>query len=80
MEDVQTPLSASAVDVGERLATAGYLADAATVFLADRLDPRPRRDWGGGDSAALRYAAAVETAECRNVAQLTDFVGRLLPV
>ena len=37
---VQTPLFASAAEVGERLAAVGYLADAATattVFLADRL-------------------------------------------
>ena len=37
---VQTPLFASATEVGERLAGVGYLADAATattVFLADRL-------------------------------------------
>jgi uncharacterized protein len=44
------------------------------------LNPEPRREWGGGDSAALRYAEVVEMVECRNVAQLTDFVGRLLPV
>ncbi|HET6166062.1 MAG TPA: MoxR family ATPase, partial [Marmoricola sp.] len=37
---VQTPLFASAAEVGERLSGVGYLADAATattVFLADRL-------------------------------------------
>ena len=44
------------------------------------LNPEPRREWGSGDSAALRYADVVEMVECRNVAQLTDFVGRLLPV
>ena len=44
------------------------------------LNPEPERDWGSGDSAALRYAEVVEMVECRNVAQLTDFVGRLLPV
>src|SRR5829696_2356540 len=44
------------------------------------LNPEPRREWGSGDSAAPRYAEVVEMVECRNVAQLTDFVGRLLPV
>ena len=44
------------------------------------LNPEPRREWGSGDSAALRYADVVEMVECRNVAQLSDFVGRLLPV
>ena len=44
------------------------------------LNPEPRREWGSGDSAAPRYADVIEMVECRNVAQLTDFVGRLLPV
>jgi uncharacterized protein len=44
------------------------------------LNPEPRREWGSGDSMAYRYAEVVEMVECRNVAQLTDFVGRLLPV
>jgi uncharacterized protein with von Willebrand factor type A (vWA) domain len=44
------------------------------------LNPEPRREWGSGDSMALRYGEVIEMVECRNVAQLTDFVGRLLPV
>jgi uncharacterized protein with von Willebrand factor type A (vWA) domain len=40
----------------------------------------PRREWGSGDSMAHRYGEVIEMVECRNVAQLTDFVGRLLPV
>jgi uncharacterized protein with von Willebrand factor type A (vWA) domain len=44
------------------------------------LNPEPRREWGSGDSLALRYGEVIEMIECRNVAQLTDFVGRLLPV
>jgi uncharacterized protein len=44
------------------------------------LNPEPRREWGSGDSVAYRYGEVVEMVECRNVAQLTDFVGRLLPV
>ena len=44
------------------------------------LNPEPRREWGSGDSMAYRYGEIIEVVECRNVAQLTDFVGRLLPV
>jgi uncharacterized protein with von Willebrand factor type A (vWA) domain len=44
------------------------------------LNPEPRREWGSGDSMAPRYGEVIEMVECRNVAQLTDFVGRLLPV
>jgi uncharacterized protein with von Willebrand factor type A (vWA) domain len=44
------------------------------------LNPEPRREWGSGDSVALRYGEVIEMVECRNVAQLTDFVGRMLPV
>jgi uncharacterized protein with von Willebrand factor type A (vWA) domain len=44
------------------------------------LNPEPRREWGSGDSMAHRYGQLIEMVECRNVAQLTDFVGRLLPV
>jgi uncharacterized protein with von Willebrand factor type A (vWA) domain len=43
------------------------------------LNPEPRGQWGGGDSAALRYADVVEMVECRTVAQLEHFVTRLLP-
>jgi uncharacterized protein with von Willebrand factor type A (vWA) domain len=43
------------------------------------LNPEPRRQWGSGDSAAIRYGEVVEMVECRTVAQLADFVGRLLP-
>jgi uncharacterized protein with von Willebrand factor type A (vWA) domain len=43
------------------------------------LNPEPRRQWGSGDSAAIRYGEIVEMVECRTVAQLADFVGRLLP-
>ena len=44
------------------------------------LNPEPHREWGSGDSMAPRYGEVIEMVECRNVAQLTDFVGRLLPV
>jgi uncharacterized protein with von Willebrand factor type A (vWA) domain len=41
------------------------------------LNPEPRRLWGSGDSAALRYAEVVDMVECRNAAQLADFVATL---
>ncbi len=41
------------------------------------LNPEPRRLWGSGDSAALRYAEAIDMVECRNAAQLADFVTTL---
>lgn len=44
------------------------------------LNPEPRHQWGSGDSATRAYAELVdEMVECRNVAQLSDFVQRLLP-
>jgi uncharacterized protein len=43
------------------------------------LNPEPRRLWGSGDSAAPAYGEVVEMVECRTVAQLADFVTRLLP-
>ncbi len=59
------------------LATLRRLAGAArhTYWL----NPEPRGQWGGGDSAAPRYAEVVEMVECRTVAQLERFVTRLLP-
>ena len=44
------------------------------------LNPEPARMWGSGDSVALRYSEIVDMHECRNVAQLREFVSRLLPV
>jgi uncharacterized protein with von Willebrand factor type A (vWA) domain len=44
------------------------------------LNPEPRRQWGSGDSAALRYADVLPMHECRTVAQLADVVEALLPV
>jgi uncharacterized protein len=41
------------------------------------LNPEPHRMWGSGDSAALRYADVVDMVECRNAAQLADFVTTL---
>jgi uncharacterized protein with von Willebrand factor type A (vWA) domain len=44
------------------------------------LNPEPRRQWGSGDSAALRYADVLPMHECRTAAQLADVVEGLLPV
>jgi len=44
------------------------------------LNPEPVRTWGTGDSVAHRYAEIVDMHEVRNLAQLREFVGRLLPV
>jgi uncharacterized protein len=41
------------------------------------LNPEPRRMWGSGDSAASRYAEVIDMVECRNAAQLADFVTTL---
>ena len=41
------------------------------------LNPEPRRQWGSGDSAALRYAEVVDMVECRTAEQLADFVTTL---
>jgi hypothetical protein len=41
------------------------------------LNPEPRRLWGSGDSAADRYGEVIDMVECRNAAQLTDFVTTL---
>jgi len=43
------------------------------------LNPEPRQYWGSGDSAAAAYADVVEMVECRNAAQLEEFVRQLLP-
>jgi hypothetical protein len=44
------------------------------------LNPEPRQYWSSGDSAAATYAEAMPMIECRNVAQLQEFVEGLLPV
>jgi uncharacterized protein len=44
------------------------------------LNPEPRKQWGSGDSAALRYAELLPMHECRTVAQLAEVVESLLPV
>jgi uncharacterized protein with von Willebrand factor type A (vWA) domain len=41
------------------------------------LNPEPRRLWGSGDSAADRYGEVIDMVECRNAAQLAEFVTTL---
>src|SRR3954465_1172636 len=41
------------------------------------LNPEPRRLWGSGDSAADQYGDVIDMVECRNAAQLADFVTTL---
>ena len=41
------------------------------------LNPEQRRMWDIGDSVASRYAAVVPMVECRNLAQLSEFVEQL---
>ncbi|MDK3256789.1 vWA domain-containing protein [Blastococcus capsensis] len=41
------------------------------------LNPEPHRLWGSGDSAADRYGEVIDMVECRNAAQLADFVTTL---
>lgn len=52
-------------------------AKAKRVFW---LNPEYHLRWGLGDSVAPRYAEVVDMFECRNIDQLSRFIGRLLPV
>ena len=47
---------------------------AATARHAWWLNPEHVRHWGTGDSAAPTYADIVDMVECRNLAQLAEFV------
>jgi uncharacterized protein with von Willebrand factor type A (vWA) domain len=44
------------------------------------LNPEYHLRWGLGDSIAPAYADVVDMYECRNIDQLSRFIGRLLPV
>jgi uncharacterized protein with von Willebrand factor type A (vWA) domain len=44
------------------------------------LNPEFHLRWGLGDSIAPAYAEVVDMYECRNIDQLSRFIGRLLPV
>jgi uncharacterized protein with von Willebrand factor type A (vWA) domain len=53
----------------------GVLKDmAGAVRQSWWLNPEHRRNWGTGDSAAPTYGAIVPMVECRNLAQLEEFV------
>ncbi|WP_433683597.1 vWA domain-containing protein [Nocardia sp. CA-119907] len=58
---------------------------AALQTMSDRakhaywLNPEPARSWSTGDSAAQMYAERITMHECRNVKQLAEVIGRLLP-
>ncbi|MFE9575756.1 VWA domain-containing protein [Nocardia sp. NPDC006044] len=43
------------------------------------LNPEPSRSWSTGDSAAHVYANHITMHECRDVKQLAEVIGRLLP-
>ncbi|MDO3645934.1 vWA domain-containing protein [Nocardia mangyaensis] len=43
------------------------------------LNPEPARSWSTGDSAAEAYTEIVTMHECRNVRQLAEVIGRILP-
>src|SRR5215204_7714953 len=77
MRDVQTPLFASAAEVGERLAATGYLADAATattVFLADRLG-KPLLVEGPAGVGKTELAKAVAAATGSALVRLQCYEG-----
>lgn len=44
------------------------------------LNPEPMQYWGSGDSAARAYGEILPMIECRNAAQLQEFVEGILPV
>ncbi|HEX6469380.1 MAG TPA: VWA domain-containing protein [Streptosporangiaceae bacterium] len=66
--------------LGDARSNYGPLATPTLTALADRvrhaywLNPEPRADWDTGDSAASTYGEIVPMRECRNVAQLTEFI------
>ena len=50
---------------------------AGSVKRSFWLNPEHQRNWGTGDSAALPYGEIVRMVECRNLAQLSEFVHEL---
>jgi MoxR-like ATPase len=74
---VQAPLFASAAEVGDRLAAAGYLADeatATTVFLADRLG-KPLLVEGPAGVGKTELAKAVAAATGSGLVRLQCYEG-----
>lgn len=47
---------------------------AGSVRRSFWLNPEHQRNWGTGDSATATYAEIVQMIECRNLAQLSEFV------
>ena len=45
-----------------------------SVRRAVWLNPESERSWGAGDSAAPVYSQIMPMIECRNLAQLSEFV------
>ena len=56
----------------------GFKAMVATCRNVWWLNPEHARNWGSGDSAAPAYAELVSMVECRNLAQLGEFVHDLV--
>ncbi|MFJ3903586.1 VWA domain-containing protein [Streptomyces sp. NPDC090025] len=58
----------------------------ALKLISDRsravywLNPEPPAQWSTGDSVAHLYAELVDMRPCRNARQLTELIGRLVPV
>ncbi|MCT9930962.1 VWA domain-containing protein [Planotetraspora sp. A-T 1434] len=67
--DARSNYQAPAVDTLKRLA-----GEARHAYW---LNPEPRRQWDTGDSVAMAYGAVVPMYECRNVAQLAEFIETL---
>jgi uncharacterized protein with von Willebrand factor type A (vWA) domain len=77
--DALTPKTSLLV-LGDARSNYGPLAARTLTGIVDRvrhaywLNPEPRGDWDTGDSAASTYGEIMPMYECRNVAQLTEFI------
>jgi uncharacterized protein len=66
--------------LGDARSNYGPLAARTLTGIVDRarhaywLNPEPRADWDTADSAASTYGEIMPMYECRNVAQLTEFI------
>jgi uncharacterized protein with von Willebrand factor type A (vWA) domain len=66
--------------LGDARSNYGPLATRTLARIVDRvrhaywLNPEPRGDWDTGDSAASKYGEIMPMYECRNAAQLTEFI------
>jgi uncharacterized protein with von Willebrand factor type A (vWA) domain len=66
--------------LGDARSNYGPLATRTLTGIVDRvryaywLNPEPRGDWDTGDSAASKYGEIMPMYECRNAAQLTEFI------